>query len=235
MFLIFRPKNKINHSQKAFSQAGMDAVSVALTETIVMPDAAERLVEQLQNRPDIIIITSTVAAQVLCQTHRIDEAVMLTVGKSSANKLRQAGYHVDSPALETSEGLLALAQLAHVDSKRVLIVKGEGGRDEISHQLRQRRANVSEVDVYFRRTLAEPINTQHWQRERIHCIIATSGEQIRQAFAQYNRDWLVTCKWIVVSQRTAEIAATLGVERITISDGASDDALIRCAKRVGES
>ena len=69
--------------------------------------------------------------------------------------------------------------------------------------------------------------------EVIHVgLMATSGEVIDAAFNYFEASWLKTVNWIVVSQRTAEIASRLGVTQIDISRDASDQALIQCAQQL---
>jgi uroporphyrinogen-III synthase len=55
---------------------------------------------------------------------------------------------------------------------------------------------------------------------------------INAAFDYFESSWLKQLNWIVVSQRTAEIASTLGITKIDISRDASDQALIQCAQQL---
>jgi uroporphyrinogen-III synthase len=111
-------------------------------------------------------------------------------------------------------------------------MKGFGGRELLHDTLATRGAKVVEWEVYKRVKIDSPIFTQNWQPAQIRCIIATSGEVIQAAFDYFEASWLKTLNWIVVSQRTAEIASKLGVTQIEISLDASDQALIQCAQQL---
>jgi uroporphyrinogen-III synthase len=74
------------------------------------------------------------------------------VGQSSATALRELGVaDVIVPATRfDSEGLLALAELQNVAGKRVMILRGDGGRELLGDTLRARGATVDYVCCYLR-------------------------------------------------------------------------------------
>ncbi len=77
-----------------------------------------------------------------------------------------------------SEGLLALAPLRAADGKRVVIFRGEGGRDHLGETLRQRGATVTYVDCYRRAAPAAGAGgLRDVLREgRAHALTLTSSE-----------------------------------------------------------
>src|SRR5690606_1108339 len=73
------------------------------------------------------------------------------VGAGSAAPLRAAGVSVPGPDQDaTSEGLLALPAFAQVAGQRVLVIRGEGGRDVLRAGLVARGARVSFCELYRR-------------------------------------------------------------------------------------
>lgn len=184
-----------------------------------------------------VIVTSTVAAELITQRdyNWPPDMQMFAVGPGSGKILADYGFEVQVPKLASTEGLLALRDLAKVTEQDVVVVKGQGGRETLIQQLKERGASVNAWELYRRVRVQKPESTEHWKQEQIHCIIATSGELIAEAFIQMDNDWLKGTPWIVVSQRTADIAAKLGVKRIVVSRDASDDSLIICAKQVVEN
>ncbi|WP_339719628.1 uroporphyrinogen-III synthase [uncultured Paraglaciecola sp.] len=223
-----------------FNQAKLDAVACGLIDTVVDEAAIAQLAVKTADlhqsiAADIyVIVTSTVAAQqcVLMKNQWPKRVCFFAVGASTGSILESAGFAVVVPNEPRTEGLLSLPELNSVVNKRIVIMKGFGGRELLHHTLVTRGAEVVEWEVYKRIRLDTPVYTQDWQQEQIRCIIATSGEVIQAAFDYFDTNWLKTLNWIVVSQRTAEIASKLGVSQISISRDASDQALIQCAQQL---
>ena len=71
-----------------------------------------------------------------------------TVGSSSADLLSAFGLAVNSPQRMDSEGLLAEPALQALNAEKVLIVKGEGGRNLLRQRLLERGAKVDLLTVY---------------------------------------------------------------------------------------
>jgi uroporphyrinogen-III synthase len=102
---------------------------------------------------DVIVFTS--ANAVRFGAPLLDEKRDLTlaaVGPATARALNQAGYRVAvEPTLSAdSEGLLRHPRLEHPAGRRILIVKGSGGRALLEEELERRGARVMVADVYER-------------------------------------------------------------------------------------
>lgn len=239
-FLLLRPQAKCQASVQAFKQANISAVACGLIDTVLDSNAITQLPEKIADlhsravKNICVIVTSTVAAQqcVLMKTQWPKNVHFFAVGASTGKILQNAGFAVTVPQEPRTEGLLRLSQLNHVVNQNIVIMKGFGGRELLHDTLVARGAVVAEWEVYKRIKLASAVYTQDWQQDQIRCIIATSGEVILAAFDYFDENWLKTLNWIVVSQRTAEIASKLGVTQINISRDASDQALILCAQQL---
>jgi uroporphyrinogen III methyltransferase/synthase len=134
-------------------------------------------------------------------------------------------------ALETSLGANAF------DGKRVLIVRGDGGREWLADRLREAGADVEAVAAY-RRIVPEP-SVGTW--ERIHALLAgephvwlvTSSEGVRN-LSELARDHLTVgelaqlkrAPFVAPHPRIAETARALGFDSITVS-GAGDERIVR--------
>lgn len=88
------------------------------------------------------------------------------VGAATARALR---YEVLADVLEPpvgagagAEALLALPVLAQLAGRRVLIVGGEGGRDELAAELIRRGATVDKVALYRRAPPTDFTPLEHW-------------------------------------------------------------------------
>ncbi len=133
------------------------------------------------------------------------------------------------PQQEHSEGLLNLAELADVNDKKVVIFRGNGGREHIANSLVLRGAKVSYVESYQRVWRTLPINiAQQWRAQQINCIVITSND-ILLALIKYlastteNTDnyWQTQCLWLVVSDRIEKSAKALGLTQVINSHSAS--------------
>ena len=75
----------------------------------------------------------------------------LAVGESTAAEIREAGLNPEYPRSGfNSEAVLALPCLAAVAEKRILICRGDGGRDWLAARLRERGATVDVIPFYRR-------------------------------------------------------------------------------------
>jgi len=81
--------------------------------------------------------------------------LIAVIGTATAAALTQLGHRVDiTPKMMSSEGLLAEPAL-QVASQRVLIVRGQGGRELLRETLTQRGCTVEVCEVY-ERVAAQP-------------------------------------------------------------------------------
>ena len=157
------------------------------------------------------------------------------VGKASARALEQAGYPVDfQPTVGSdSEALLALPGLQQVAGWRVLIVRGEGGRELLADTLRQRGAKVEYAEVYRRGLPSVDVAavSQRWQNEGVHAVTITSNQTLEHLYALLDpagQACLRQTPLVAVSPRAEVLARQLGhTARVQIAAEASDYAVLR--------
>ncbi|CAK9886426.1 MAG: Uroporphyrinogen-III synthase [Candidatus Erwinia impunctatus] len=136
------------------------------------------------------------------------------------------------PDRETSEGLLQLPELQDISGRRVLILRGNGGRELLAETLQQRGADVKFIECYQRQQkYYDGIQEYHRCRGRnISTLVVTSGEMLEQLYflfsAEAHATWLLQCNLLVVSERLAEQARKFGWQHITIASNANNDALL---------
>lgn len=163
------------------------------------------------------------------------------VGRATAAALREQGLAPDLvPARGfDSEALLALPALTQVDGKRVLIVRGEGGRPLLGETLRERGAEVAFAEVY-RRSLPDvdvSAEVSTW-RERLGFVTATSDEVLHnllQLIGSANQAWLLSTPLVVISDRGGATAMQLGFRRVAVAAETSDEGLIDALCRLAMS
>ncbi|GGD70128.1 uroporphyrinogen-III C-methyltransferase [Lacimicrobium alkaliphilum] len=239
-FLLLRPEGKCQQSCERFAAAGIPVVGLPLLRIEPQAEQLEQLTETLLSLPaqSKVIFTSTSAANLALEAMADktwpSQLSYFAVGNSSAEIIRQAGLAVQVPEQQDSEGLLALAELQAVNGLPVLLVKGEGGRELLAESLAERGAVLTPLSIYRRQRVEQPKPTQQWKPEQIQCIITTSGELMDAAFSQFDRDWLKTLPWILVSDRLIQQATERGITQVIRSENASDDALINTARHFME-
>ncbi len=104
---------------------------------------------------------------------------LAAIGRRTAGALAEAGL---SPALVApppynSEALLALPELQSLAGRRLLLLRGEGGRRQLADTLRARGARLDEVACYRRRA-GDPASLQPLLAPLPECAMATSGEAL---------------------------------------------------------
>ncbi|MDX1653934.1 MAG: uroporphyrinogen-III synthase [Candidatus Competibacteraceae bacterium] len=156
------------------------------------------------------------------------------VGRATAAALTRRGL---PPQLvpETdfsSEGLLALPALQRVAGQRLLLVKGEGGRDRLAGELTRRGAQVIEANVYRRERPAAdpaPLLTQIDNGE-VDIVTVTSNQALANLFEMLGgagRQWLRCTPLVAISERARRLAGELGLEGpVLLARQAGDAALV---------
>jgi len=112
-----------------------------------------------------------------------------------------------------------------------LIVRGEGGREELAATLRSRGATVDYLDVY-RRIIPDsdssPVSLLLAQ-DKLNVITATSGAAVQNLVIMLEEKYhrrLFVAPLVVVSDRIGQIAADLGFKRIAVTESPSDAAIL---------
>ncbi|WP_333854854.1 uroporphyrinogen-III synthase [Leclercia sp.] len=157
------------------------------------------------------------------------------IGRTTALALHtESGKDIRYPLdRETSEVLLQLPELQTVVGKRILILRGNGGRELLGDTLRERGAEVTFCECYQRcnKYYDGAEEAMRWQSRGVTTLVVTSGEMLQQLWSlipQWYRDnWLLRCRLLVVSERLANLARELGWQDIRIADNADNDALLR--------
>lgn len=156
------------------------------------------------------------------------------IGKSSEKELARLGLgEVTAPRGRfDSEALLELPPLQAdaVGGKRVVIFRGDGGRELLGDTLIARGATVDYVECYHRgrpNLDAAPL-LRLWARGELDAVTVTSSEGLRNLFdmvGKLGQQWLRRTPLFVPHERIAEAARGLGVEQVILT-GPGDDGLL---------
>jgi uroporphyrinogen-III synthase len=185
---------------------------------------------------DIAIFISPNAAQFGMAAIRaggtLPEAVeVFAVGPGTARALQAQGVGgVITPDGQDSEALLALPQLNAVAGKRVVIVRGVGGRALLADMLTARGAQVTFMECYRRvRPLADaaPLLAR-WLAGGIDVVTVTRADTLHNLAAllgEAGRPLLAATPLFVPHEKIAGAARRLGIAQVIATPG-GDDGLV---------
>lgn len=160
------------------------------------------------------------------------------VGPSSAQAFQSLGIDMQLPQHNHSEGLLELDGLNQdLTQKKVLIFRGVGGREHLADTLKLRGAQVHYCELYQR----EPINFAQGElasllsQEQIHYALLTSGEMLHQLATQLTDSQKQNVHVIVPSERIANMAPGLNIQRIHVCPKINAQGLLDCLTKITHS
>jgi len=199
------------------------------------PGAAEDLLRAANAFDLVLFVSANAVERAAPHLPRPLRPALGSVGDGTARALRAHG--LDPTILPTtsadSEGLLALPALQAVRGRRILIVRGAGGRPLLGDGLRARGAEVHYAEVY-RRALPEaevaPLIAS-WPAQ-VRVVVATSREIVENLFAllgDAGRPLLEQTPLVVPNHRTAAHARTLGIRHVVVAAGPGDETLVQAA------
>jgi uroporphyrinogen-III synthase len=155
------------------------------------------------------------------------------VGKGSADTLKQYGVnevlipdeHADS------EALLKREELQHMTGMRIVIFRGNGGRQLLGDTLTERGAILEYIECYQRR---QPnIDTAPllaaWSLGEIDAVIITSSEGLHNLFdiiGKLGQQLLKLTPVFTTHERIARTAKDLGVKKIVKASSMGDEGLL---------
>lgn len=155
------------------------------------------------------------------------------VGRGSADTLKN--YDVNEVLTPTghsdSEALLKREELQNMTGKRVVIFRGNGGRQLLGDTLTQRGAMVEYAECYQREKPNVDISPllAAWLQGEIHAVIITSSEGLHNLFdimGELGQQLLKSTPVFTVHERIAQTAKGLGVEKVIKTSSTGDEGLL---------
>ncbi|MDH5435201.1 MAG: uroporphyrinogen-III synthase [Gammaproteobacteria bacterium] len=155
------------------------------------------------------------------------------IGRATAAALEAEGYRVSikPEGRFSSEGLLATPAMQNVQNKRIIIFRGEGGRQALADSLQSRGAKTFYANVYQRVLPAYKAGefAACWQ-QNVDMMVTTSSEGIKNLseLAQTdNISQVFQVPLVVMSERSAEFARKIGFNSdIIVVEEISDQGIV---------
>ena len=223
--LVTRPAGQAGPLLQAIARRGGKAIAAPMI--IIQPRTDDPTTLALLDRVaefDSVVFISRNAAEVGlhllgARQRTLGTQRIFATGTGTGASLKKLGVgNVVSPPGEfSSEGLLKLPGLSARDAsgQRVLIVRGEGGRELLGQTLQQRGALVEYCEVYTRSPPVVPLQDilrQHGVQAPDIALV-TSAEALENLAAQIEREGLLALfdmPLVVAGERMAGAVAGLG-------------------------
>ena len=244
--LVTRPDGQGDALAALIAEAGGEPLLTPLLAiaSVEHPDAALRLLHSAEAWDWLIFISANAVRHAIrLEGWQTPTARIAAVGEATAAALEAAGLRVDLVPYPqfNSEALLADPRMQAVAGQRILIVRGEGGREHLADVLRERGAEVTYAEVYRRMpVLASAFAPALEQLKRGDCeaIVVTSGEALTHLRNLLHQAGLAPSSWpplAVPGERIAGLAHSQGWTRVLVADQASDEAIVQSLKRMAHA
>lgn len=236
--LVTRPEHQAEPFCELVEQAGGHAIRfpvIAIQEIELTQESRKFIAADT----DCMVFISAnavrlgVAAINSVNPQRIEKSRIMAIGKATAAQLREEGIEPDlvPPSPYNSEALLGLPEMQKVTGRTFTIVKGKGGRTYLMDCLRQRGANVNEIDIYVRvkpKIRNTPL-TEFMQSEN-PVVSITSVKGLHYLFEMASREqeeWLKTnVRFLVPGDRVADAVRDLHIKQAPIIAENATDAVM---------
>jgi len=208
----------------------------------ISASTSKQLLEQAKSLDsyDIAVFISRNAAIFGCELVKLTgnwplHTKIAAIGNGTAQQLQAQGFATDIIASETAntDGLLSTPAMKSVSGKRIVIFRGNGGREKLANILRERGAVVDYLECYERKLpqINPAILTRLWDKERIDGIILTSAEGLKNLYQMVKKGdlgRLNTTPMYVISSTMVELCGKLGYKLTPVlMPSASDDDVLQ--------
>jgi uroporphyrinogen-III synthase len=236
--LVTRPAHQAGELADRIRMAGGNPVLFPVLEILDIPNLHPLLdlIERLDEFDIAIFISPNAVAKAmsLISTRRTlpVKLKIVAVGQGTAKELGNFGITgIIAPALRfDSEALLDLPLLRQVKGKRVIIFRGDKGRELLAENLRKRGAVLEYAECYRRvmpKSDTAPL-LRAWANDKMKAITITSSEGLRnlcEIVGEAGEAWLKKTPLFVSHVRIAQVAANLGFAHVILTT-AGDDGLL---------
>ena len=235
--LVTRPVHQAANFQHLLEQAGAIPYAWPLLAIRSMDTAPETLLQLRDNQHyQLVIFISANAVQyglqLLPDTNGLSGVKLGAIGKQTAHALQAHGLSASlvPPQGFSSEDFLDLPEVQQLSGQRVLIVRGDQGRELLAETLQQRGARVDYANVYQRICPANDPDglKQLHDRQQLDIICLTSSEALHNLlFLLHGAPWVKTIPLLAGSGRIAEDARRAGfTNTIIVADSPADAAML---------
>ena len=248
---ITRPINQAKKLSALISEAGGTPILFPLIEITPLADYSQfqAVISDIKDYDWAIFISSNAVQNGMPRLVKAGIAKedifgslkFAAIGPVTASELKSFGVkdvltplsHVqdgdESKVRFDSESLLTLPEMTNVAGKKILIVRGVGGRDVLADTLKTRGAQVTFGECYQRVNPQTNCNllAQLWAEKKLHGIVVTSSEAMRHLLdLAGDAEWLRNITLFVNHARIAELPLQIGLKAL-VADALGDGEMLK--------
>ncbi len=236
--LVIRPSRRADQFIALLEQTGAQVCQtpVMSIEPIVDGQSIKNLILEVDNFDKAICVSGNAAELTIEWLDRYWPMQpvgieFFAVGQQTAQILAAADIAALSPSgRQNSEALLGLAELQDLSGQRVVIFRGQGGREILGDTLVKRGARVDYCELYKRVINSGQALLARQQLPQSDCLVAHSGELLVALGEQFGELGAETAV-VVPSERVAEIARELGYRNIVSAENALPESMLAAVQK----
>jgi uroporphyrinogen-III synthase len=246
--VVTRPAHQAERLCQSIETAGGTALRFPVIEIRPPsnPKQAQSQLKQLNSFDLAVFISTNAVASAFDLLGGLSEpppgwppkVAIAAVGQATAKAITSQGLAVNYQTSKpyNSEALLNIPELQALRGKRILILRGEGGREYLAKTLRERGAEVEYAECYQRAMPgSDPAQLYNaWNKRRPLLFVVTSNEGLENLFQMIDaehRTALLASRLIVMSERAVALADKLGFAQTPVVVSAvSNEAILLALK-----
>jgi len=237
--LITRPREQAGGLAALVAASGGEPLVYPALEIIDAPDLAplHAILDDLEAFDFAVFISPSAVQKALNLLHARrggapwpSRVRVAAVGRGSRRELERQGLReVIAPVAHAdSEALLAMPELNEVSGRRIVIFRGDGGRELLGDTLAARGAGVTYAECYRRVRPAADLGPllKAWARGGVHAVTVNSGAALANLYdmlGKLGQGWLREAPLFVPHARVASEAARLGVSTVRVAGPADEE------------
>lgn len=228
--VVTRPAHQAAELAELIKAAGGNVILFPVIEIVAVNDLQPllALIDRLDQFDLAIFISPNAVNQAmnLIKSRRglPPRLKLAAIGRGGVMELRHLGVsEVIAPAARfDSEALLELPELKNVSGKRIVIFRGDGGRELLGDTLIRRGASIEYAECYRRsrpQTDAAPL-LKAWAGNELHAITLTSSGGLHNLFdlvGKLGQSWLRKTPLFVPHPRIEQTARELGLTTVVLT------------------
>jgi uroporphyrinogen-III synthase len=242
--LVTRPKNQAEVLCRLLEQAGCLSRRLPVIEIEALQQPKNTFFLEKVAGYDWLVFVSVNAVkfslavwpqaqQILCKQK------IAAVGLATAQAIEAVGMDVDviPESGFNSEALLAALSEQQVSGQKILIVRGQGGREWLAEHLRSLGAEVDYYEVY--RRIKPPISHQVMIgldiKNTVDIVTITSNEALENLLDMVDDDVQKVLKLkplVVISERIRKKALGLGFQKIVVTQTPANKDIVTAVKSI---